>query len=71
VAGDSGADSMYWFRLERRGDRTKRCRKMKRRQLAHLGFMGRKRDTTQQHGDVGRRRGDTGEEKKSRRRQLD
>jgi hypothetical protein len=53
VAGDSGADSMYWFRFERGGDRTKRCRKMKRRQLAHLGFMGRKRDTTQQRGDVG------------------
>jgi hypothetical protein len=31
VACGGGADSMCQFRLERGGDRTKRCRKMKRR----------------------------------------
>jgi hypothetical protein len=43
---------------------TKRCRRMKRRQRARIGFMGRKCD------DVGRRRGGTVEWKGRRRRQL-
>jgi hypothetical protein len=67
VAGGSGADSMLWFLLDRGSDETKRCRKMKRRQRAHLGSMRRKRDMARQHGDVGRRRGGT-EEGKWRRR---
>jgi hypothetical protein len=36
----------------------KHCRKMKRRQRAHLGSMGTKRDTTRWRGDVGWRRDD-------------
>jgi hypothetical protein len=49
----SSADSMVQFRLKRGGDEMKHCRKMKRRQRAHLGSMGRKRDTVRQCGDVG------------------
>jgi hypothetical protein len=45
VAGGGDANSMFRFRLERGDDGTKRCQKMKRRQRAHLGSMGRKRDT--------------------------
>jgi hypothetical protein len=33
------------FQFERGCDRTKRCQKMKQRQRAHLGSMGRKCDT--------------------------
>jgi hypothetical protein len=46
VAGGGDADSMLQFRLEGKDDGTKRCRKMKQRQGARLGFKGRKRDTT-------------------------
>jgi hypothetical protein len=46
VADGGGADLMLQFQLERGGDGTKWCRKMKRRQRAHLGSMGRKRNTT-------------------------
>jgi hypothetical protein len=63
VIGGGGADSILQFRLERRGDGTKRCRKMKQRQRSHLGSMGRKRDMTRWHDDVGRTRGGTGEGK--------
>jgi hypothetical protein len=42
-----GADSMLRFRLERGGDGMKHCLKMKQRQWAHLGSMGRKHDTVQ------------------------
>jgi hypothetical protein len=37
---------------------------MKQKQQAHLNFMGRKRDTARQCGDIGRRRGGTGRGKK-------
>jgi hypothetical protein len=67
VAGGSGANSMLWFWLERGGDRTKHCRKMKQRQQARLVSMGRKRDTVRWCGDVGRRRGGTGKGKGRRR----
>jgi hypothetical protein len=49
----------------------KHCRKMKRGQRAHLGSIGRKRDTMQRRGDVDQRRGGTGEWKGRRRHQLD
>jgi hypothetical protein len=52
VAGGGDVDSMFWFRLERGDDGTKRCRKMKRRQRACLGSMERKRDTARWRGDV-------------------
>jgi hypothetical protein len=70
VVDGGGVDSMLQYRLERGGDGMKRCRKMKRRQRARLGSMGRKRDMVQRRGDVGRRRGGTGEGKGRRRRQL-
>jgi hypothetical protein len=63
VADDGGTNSMLQFRLERGGDRTKHYRKMKRRQRAHLGSIGRKRDRTRQRGDVDQRRGGTVEGK--------
>jgi hypothetical protein len=66
VASGGGADSILQFRLERRGDGMKHCRKMKQRQRAHLGSMGTKRDTTRWRGDVGWRRDDI-EERKGRR----
>jgi hypothetical protein len=70
VAGSSGVDSMLRFQLERGGDGTKCCQKMKRMQRARLGSMGRKRDTVQRNDDVGRMRGTTGEGKGRRRHQL-
>jgi hypothetical protein len=45
VVGGSDADLMLGFWLERRGDGTKQCQKMKQRQRARLGFIGRKHDT--------------------------
>jgi hypothetical protein len=42
---------------------TKCCRQMKQSQRAHLGSIGRKRDTVWRHDHVGRRRGVTEEEK--------
>jgi hypothetical protein len=57
VADNSDADSMLRFRLERRGDGMNHCRKMKRRQRAHLDSMGRKYDTVWWRGDISRRRG--------------
>jgi hypothetical protein len=71
VAGSGGADSMLRFQLERGGDVMKRYRKMKQRQGARLGFMGRKCDTAQRSDDVGQRRGGTKEGKRRRQRQLD
>jgi hypothetical protein len=56
-------DSIFWFQLERGGNSTKCCRKMKRRQRAHLSSMGRKRDMARRCDDVDRRRGSTGEGK--------
>jgi hypothetical protein len=55
---------MLRFRLEREGDGMKHWWKMKRNQRAHLDFMGGKRDTAQQRGDVDRRRDDTREERR-------
>jgi hypothetical protein len=66
MAGGSGADSIFQFRL----DGMKRCQKMKRTQRAHLDSMRRKCNTTQWHDNVNRRRGDTGEGKGMRRYQL-
>jgi hypothetical protein len=47
VAGGGCADSILQFQLERGDDGINRYRKMKWRQQARLGSMGRKRDTTQ------------------------
>jgi hypothetical protein len=66
VAGGGGTYLMLQFWLERGGDMTKRCRKMKWRQRARLGSIRIKRDTTQQCDDVGRRRGGTEEGKGKR-----
>jgi hypothetical protein len=70
VADGGGANSMLCFQLERGGNGTKHCQKMKRRQQAHLGSMGRKRDMVQQCGNIRWRRGGTKERKGTRRRQL-
>jgi hypothetical protein len=71
VTGGGGTNSILQFRFERGYDGTKRCRKMKRMHRACLDSMGRKHDTMRWHGNVGRRRGDIGEGKGMRRRQLD
>jgi hypothetical protein len=63
VVGGGGADSMLQFWLEWGDDVMKRCQKMKRKQRARLDSMRRKRDTTQQRGDVDRRRDGTDEGK--------
>jgi hypothetical protein len=63
VAGGGGADPLLQFWLERGGDEMKCCQKMKKRQRALLGSMGRKCDTARRHGDIGQRRGDTREGK--------
>jgi hypothetical protein len=52
VASSGGADSMLRFQLEKGGNRTKRCWKMKQRQRARLVSMRKKCDTTQRRGDV-------------------
>jgi hypothetical protein len=64
-------DLMLRFRLEMRGDGTKCCQKMKQSQRAHLDSMRSKRDTTQQHDDVSRRRYGTGEGEGKKQHQLD
>jgi hypothetical protein len=64
MASGGGANSMLRFRLEREGDVMKHYQKMKRRQRACLGSMERKHDTTWRHGNVGRRRGSTGKERR-------
>jgi hypothetical protein len=56
-------NSMLCFQLKSGGNGMKHYRKMKRRQRAHLGSMGRKRDTAHWSDDVGWRRGSTGERK--------
>jgi hypothetical protein len=45
VTGDVGVNSIVQFQLERRGDEMKHCQKIKWRQQARLGFMGKKCDT--------------------------
>jgi hypothetical protein len=50
VAGGGGADLILQFWLGRGGDGMKHCQKMKRRQRARLGSMGRRHDMTQRHG---------------------
>jgi hypothetical protein len=62
VADGSDADSVLRFWLERGGDGMKRCRKMKRRQQARLGSMGRKCDMVRWHCDVDWRISSTGKE---------
>jgi hypothetical protein len=57
ITRDSGANSMLQFQFERGGDRTNRCRKIKRRQRARLSSMRRKYDTTSVGGEAGVRRG--------------
>jgi hypothetical protein len=71
VACCGGADSMLQFQLEMGGDGMKHCQKMKRRQRARLGSMGRKRDTVWERDDISRRRGGIGKGKRRRRRQLE
>jgi hypothetical protein len=63
VADGGGADSMLRFQIERGGDGTKRCQKIKRRQRAHLSYMERKRDTARRHGDICQMKGGTREGK--------
>jgi hypothetical protein len=70
VVGGGGVDSMFRFRLERGDDGTKHCWKMKWRQRARLGSIGRKRDMTQWCGDIGQRGGGIEEGKGRRRHQL-
>jgi hypothetical protein len=57
VADDGGADSILRFQLKRGSDETKRYRKMKRGQRAHLGSMEKKRDMMRRCGDIDQRRG--------------
>jgi hypothetical protein len=63
MASGGGSDSMLRFWLEREGDGTKHCRKMKRMQRGHLDSMGR---SVILRGSVGRMRDNTGEEKERR-----
>jgi hypothetical protein len=67
VGDNSGVDSMLQFLLERGSDMTKHYRNIKQRHRAHLGSMGRKRDTERRRDDVNRRRGGTREGKWRRR----
>jgi hypothetical protein len=46
----------FSFGFKREGDRTKHCRKVKRKQRARLDSIGRKCDTTLWRGNVGWRR---------------
>jgi hypothetical protein len=64
VSDGGGVYSMLQFQLEGRDDGTKRCRKIKMRQRARLGSMGKKRDMAWWCGNVGQRRGGTVEGKK-------
>jgi hypothetical protein len=61
AGGGGGEDSMFQFRLKRGDDGMKCYQKMKRRRQVHVDSMGRKCDTTQQRGNVDRRRDDTEE----------
>jgi hypothetical protein len=59
---------MLQFELEREGDGTKYCRKMKWMQRAYLDSIGRKRDTAwRRRTDIGWRKDNTGEGKARRR----
>jgi hypothetical protein len=58
------------FRLKRGGDETKHCQKMKQRQRARLGSIGRKCDMVQQRDDIDQRRSGTEEGKGRRLHQL-
>jgi hypothetical protein len=70
VVHGSGADLMLQFWFEKGGNKTKCCHKMKRMQRACLGSMGRKCDRAWRRGDIDKRRGNIGEEKGRRGRQL-
>jgi hypothetical protein len=63
VAYGGGTDSILQFQLERGGNGTKHCRKIKRRQQACLDSMERKRDTVWRHDNIDWRRGNTEEGK--------
>jgi hypothetical protein len=52
VSDGGVANSLLQFQLERGGDEMKHYRKMKQRQRAHLGSMGRKHDTTRRCDDI-------------------
>jgi hypothetical protein len=67
VTGDGGVNSILQFQLEMGGDGMKCYRKMKQRHRAHLGSMGRKRDTVRRRGDISQRRGGIEVEKGKRR----
>jgi hypothetical protein len=66
LSGESGRQ--WWCRFNasvlfwEEGGGMKHCQKMKQRQWARLGPMGRKSNTVRRCGDVGRRRGGTREE---------
>jgi hypothetical protein len=64
VAFSGDMNSMLRFQLERGGNGTKHCRKMKCRQRARLGSMRRKSDMAQRCDDVDRTRGSTEEGKR-------
>jgi hypothetical protein len=49
IACGAGADLIYQFQLERGGDGTKYCQKIKMRQRARLGSIGRKCTTGKIH----------------------
>jgi hypothetical protein len=70
VADDSGADLMFWFRLERGRWRDEVLSKDEADVMSSSWSMGRKCDIARRRGDIGRRRGGTGEGKGRRRRQL-
>jgi hypothetical protein len=52
VADGGDAGSMLQFWLERGGDKTKYCQKMKQIQQTHFGYMRKKCDMAQQCGDI-------------------
>jgi hypothetical protein len=63
VSVSGGVDSMLQFQLQRRGDDTKCCWKIKWSQRVHFCSMGRERDTAWWRNDVIRRRDGTEEGK--------
>jgi hypothetical protein len=63
VADGGGADSMPRFWLEKGGDGTKCCRKMKWRQRSHFDFMRMNHDMARLRDDINRRRCGTRDEK--------
>jgi hypothetical protein len=64
VVGSGGADSILIFQLKRGGNGTKYCRKLNRRQRAHLSSIGKKHDRmmTLARGEVPPGRGKGGDD---------